>query len=321
MKSRHRFAFIYSALYTGYAMSAMGAAAAPPPWAYPVNQLASTVAAVTTNTVRVPDSAMSFLPSQLADVFNVPDWHPQDHPVMPKIVAHGRKPTLFACGYCHLANGAGRPENANLAGLPFGYIAQQLAAFKSGARGNPVPQRLPAQFMIAIAKAATDSEIRVAAKYFSSLPPQSRVSVVETTTVPHTHVDGWSLAADKSLPQEPIGMRIIELARDRDRFENRDDRTEYVAYVPTGSLSAGENLVKKGGTDTLACVDCHGADLKGSAIGPRIAGRSPSYIVRQLLDIQSGFRTGAGVAPMQAVVRALNQGDMVSIAAYVATLR
>lgn len=240
---------------------------------------------------------------------------------MPSIVAHGRKPALFACGYCHLANGAGRPENANLAALPFSYIVQQIAAFKSGMRGNRVVERLPAQFMISIAKAATDAEIRVAAKYFSSLPPQTRVSVVETAIVPHTHVDGWSLAVDKSSPQEPIGRRIIELARDRDQFENRDDRTEYIAYVPAGSLIAGKNLVKTGGAGTPACVDCHGADLRGSAIGPRIAGRSPSYVMRQLVDIQSGFRSGPSLAPMQEVVKHLSEADMISIAAYVATLR
>jgi cytochrome c553 len=318
MKSRYHIAFICTALCTGYAISAT---VAPPPWAYPVNPRASPVPRVADNPVHVPDSVKSFLPSQLADSFNVADWHPQDHPVMPKIVARGHKPSQFACGYCHLANGAGRPENANLAGLPFSYIVQQVAAFKNGTRGNPVPQRLPAQFMMAIAKAATDSEIRAAAKYFSGLPPQSRVSVVETLMVPRTHVAGWSLAADNSSPRQPIGTRIIELARDRDRFENRDDRAEYIAYVPAGSLSAGENLVKTGGKNTLACVDCHGADLKGSAIGPRIAGRSPSYLVRQLVDIQSGFRKGTEVAPMQAVVKRLNEDDMISIAAYVATLR
>jgi cytochrome c553 len=309
---------ICAALCAGQAMAET---VAPPSWAYPVNAAAVAGVSVPNTPVRVPHSPISFLPSHLADLFSVPDWHPQDHPVMPEIVARGEKPALFACGYCHLANGAGRPENANLAGLPSSYIVQQVAAFKSGTRGNPVPERLPAQFMMIIAKAATDSDIQSAAKYFSSLPPQSRVSVIETTLVPHTHVYGWSLAADKSLPREPIGARIIELARDRDQFENRDDRTEYIAYVPHGSLKAGEKLAKTGGADIPACVDCHGSDLRGTPIGPRIAGRSPSYIVRQLIDIQSGSRADAGVAPMQGVVKRLSEGDMISIAAYVASLR
>jgi cytochrome c553 len=91
--------------------------------------------------------------------------------------------------------------------------------------------------------------------------------------------------------------------------------------VPIGSVKAGEALVKSGGASrTAACAGCHGADLKGLGMVPRIAGRSPSYIVRQLFDIQSGARVGAGVAPMQEVVKHLNVDDLVSIAAYLATL-
>ena len=66
---------------------------------------------------------------------------------------------------------------------------------------------------------------------------------------------------------------------------------------------------------------CHGADLKGAGIVPTIAGRSPSYIVRQLVDIQSGFRVGTGVAPMVEVVKQLRVEEIIAIAAYLATLR
>jgi cytochrome c553 len=57
------------------------------------------------------------------------------------------------------------------------------------------------------------------------------------------------------------------------------------------------------------------------AIVPSIAGRSPSYIVRQLFDIQSGAHVGTDVAPMAEVVKQLKVEDMISIAAYLATLR
>jgi hypothetical protein len=55
--------------------------------------------------------------AQLHDLFGVPDWYPGDHPPMPEIVSRGRKPATFACGFCHLPAGHGRPENSNLAGL------------------------------------------------------------------------------------------------------------------------------------------------------------------------------------------------------------
>jgi cytochrome c553 len=53
---------------------------------------------------------------------------------------------------------------------------------------------------------------------------------------------------------------------------------------------------------------------------PGIAGRSPSYIVRQLTDVQNGKRAGTA-DPMKMVVEKLAPDDMIAIAAYVATLK
>jgi len=46
--------------------------------------------------------------------------------------------------------------------------------------------------------------------------------------------------------------------------------------------------VTSGGGKTLACATCHGADLKNLGPVPGIVGRSPSYLVRQLYDMQAG---------------------------------
>jgi len=51
-----------------------------------------------------------------------------------------------------------------------------------------------------------------------------------------------------------------------------------------------------------------------------IAGRSPSYIVRQLYDFKLGARAGIGSALMKPTVERLTMEDMVSLAAYVASL-
>ena len=83
---------------------------------------------------HVPDSAAAFTITQERDLFFAPDWHPDDHPAMPDVVAHGRRPDVRACGSCHRTEGTGGPENASLAGLPAAYIAQQIADYKSGAR-------------------------------------------------------------------------------------------------------------------------------------------------------------------------------------------
>src|SRR5476649_983910 len=39
---------------------------------------------------HVPDSAAAFTITQERDLFFAPDWHPDDHPAMPDVVAHGR---------------------------------------------------------------------------------------------------------------------------------------------------------------------------------------------------------------------------------------
>jgi len=219
----------------------------PPPWAYPVDP-PGLVAPTDDGTLRhVPDSAISFTLNQVRDGFVSPDWHPADHPPLPEVVAHGRKPAVMACGYCHRAEGTGGPENASLAGLPAAYIIQQMREFKSGARSTSVPLRAPPKNMIAVSKAVTDVEIQEAAAYFSSLKPKSVIRVVETDAPPQTHVHGWHLADLKNNLTEPIGARIIEVPEDLEQFVSRDSRSQFIAYVPPGSIEKGKALASTGG--------------------------------------------------------------------------
>jgi cytochrome c553 len=61
--------------------------------------------------------------------------------------------------------------------------------------------------------------------------------------------------------------------------------------------------------------------LRGNGNVPPIAGRSPSYIVRQLYDIHNGARSGSIAVQMRTPVRKLQLDDMISIAAFVSSLR
>ena len=149
--------------------------------------------------------------------------------------------------------------------------------------------------------------------------PKQNIRLVETDSVPKTFVAGWFLADAKTGEKEPIGQRIIEIPEDLDQFESRDPRARFIAYAPVGSVKRGEALVTTGGGKTLPCAACHGADLKGMGAVPPIAGRSPSYMVRQLYDLQSGARAGAGAAQMKPVVENLTVDEMTSIAAYLTT--
>jgi cytochrome c553 len=166
----------------------------------------------------------------------------------------------------------------------------------------------------------SDAEVGAAAQYFSGLKPHNRTRVIETATVPHTRVAGWFLAAVADAPREPIGHRIIEVPADLERFEQRDAHIRILAYVPPGSIHNGYRLVHTGGAGrTMVCSGCHGADLRGTGKIPAIADRSPSYLVRQLFDIQAGVRAGAATQPMNDVVRQLRVDDMIAIASYLAS--
>jgi len=99
----------------------------------------------------------------------------------------------------------------------------------------------------------------------------------------------------------------------------RDPRSGFIAYAPMGSINKGEALVKRGNGKTVECGVCHGADLQGLGPVPGIAGRSPSYLVRQMYDMQAGARHGEWAELMKPVVAKLTDEDFVNIAAYVSS--
>ena len=292
----------------------------PPPWAYPI-QPPLTSSPDDGVPRRVPGSNVSLTLTQIRDLYAPPDWHPEDHPLMPGVVGNGRKPKTFACGYCHYPNGQGRPENSSLAGLSAGYIAQQIADYKNNLRKTSEPKMTPPPMMVDNAKSATDEDVKISAEYFAALKYQPWIKVIETDTVPKTHVAGFMLVPLEGAAMEPIGQRVIEVAQDVARTTLRDSRSGFIAYVPVGSIKRGEALITTGGQGkTTVCATCHGQDLKGLGDVPPLAGRSPSYTVRQLYDFQTGARAGLLSPLMKESVARLSIEDMVSMAAYAASL-
>ena len=294
--------------------------AEPPAWAYPMNPPGYKPHPDDGKAHRVPGSKVSFTTAQTRDLFFAPDWHPNDHAPMPAVVATGRQPNVLACGFCHRATGQGGPENANIAGLPFAYIVQQMRDFRAGARTTALPDRLPQKFMIAGSKDLTDEEINQAAAYFASIKPKKNIRVIETDTIPVPVVANWTWTNPKDGKREPLGQRIIEVPEHLAYFELRDARATFIAYAPKGSVKRGEALVKgKFPARVQACATCHGNDLKGTAIAPPIAGRSASYAMRQLYEFKAGLRTNANAAQMKSVLEKLDDDDMLAIVAYLAS--
>ena len=296
----------------------------PPTWAYPVNPPGYKLPPDDGTVRRVPGSNAGYTLTQVRDRFLAPNWHPDDYPAMPEIVASGRKPEVFACGFCHRADGPGGPENANLTGLSKPYIVRQMADFRSGARKSSVPNRGPVELKAQLAKAVSDAEIEAAAAYFASIKPRSNVRVVESATAPKVAVTAWYYTALPGNEQEPIGQRIVEIPEDAEQFASRDSRARFVAYVPEGSVKRGQVLATTGGGGrTLPCGTCHGGPaMRGVAvIGlPALAGRSPSYLVRQLYDLKHGARNGSQGVIMKSTVKDLTVDDMIALAAYLGSL-
>ena len=299
----------------------------PPAWAYnvvntpPAGGQPAAAPAPDDSPKKLPGSSGAFTLQQIRDGFGPADWYPDDHPKMPPIVASGKRPDVRACSLCHYPNGKGRPENAGVAGLPRSYFLQTMADFRSGDRKSAEARKANTNIMIAIAKGMTDEEIAAAADYFGSMKWTPWIKVVEADTVPKTRVAGGMFLKVEGGGTEPIGNRIVETPDDAEHTEVlRDPRSPFTAYVPKGSLAKGKTLVTQGGGKTVQCGVCHGPDLKGLGPVPGLAGRSPSYVVRQLFDMQHGARKGVWSELMMPVVKNLTNDDMLAIAAYTASL-
>jgi cytochrome c553 len=207
-----------------------------------------------------------------------------------------------------------------VAGLPVSFFLQTMADFRSGARKSAEPRKANTNTMITIAKGMTDEELKATAEYFGAMKWTPWIKVVETNTVPKTRSGGGMFLKLEGTATEPIGARIIETPDDTERTEAlRDPRSGFTAYVPVGSIKKGEALVKSGSRLTQ-CAVCHGADLKGLGPVPGLAGRSPSYLARQLYDMQQGARKGVWTELMMPVVANLTNDDMIAIGAYTASL-
>jgi cytochrome c553 len=304
------------------AVLAFAASTEPVPWAYAIPPAAPAGAAAPapdTSIKHLEGSSGAFTRAQISDRYGPADWYPGDHPTMPDVVAHGKKPEVWACGLCHYPNGKGRQENAGVAGLPVSYFIQTMYDFRNGVRKSAEPRKNNTNLMVQFAKNMTDDEIKAAAEYFGAMKWTPWIKVIETTTVPKTHNNNGMFLVEGN-EKEPLGKRILETPVNGEATEVlRDPHSSFLAYVPPGSIKRGEALVTKNNAKTTQCASCHGADLKGLGPVPGIAGRSPSYLMRQMNDMKQGARNGTWTQLMKPVVANLSEEDMLDIVAYTAS--
>ncbi|TAN06399.1 MAG: hypothetical protein EPN38_09175 [Rhodanobacteraceae bacterium] len=310
---------------SGHGRSASNASiAAAEAWAFPVFPPPPDPHAPKPNpdsVLHVTGSTVTYTQAEFSDTN--PDWFPEDHPPVPHIVADGRKPAR-ACAECHTISGAGVPATATLDSLPKAYIRAQLAAFQAGERGMGGPATV--HDMVDEARALSPADAQQAIDYFSATQFVPRVRVIEAAMVPKTHWKFFVRVPDTDGAREPIGDRIIETPVDFRDYSHADGHVSYIAYVPPGSIAHGASIANKGAGAAAACESCHGAHLEGSnmpgiGVVPPLAGRSPTYIARELILFHLDRRTDPAAAPMRVEAAQLTVPEMVAVAAYAASVR
>lgn len=268
----------------------------------------------------LPGSTLRFTRNETYADYAPADWYPAEHPAMPDIVAHGHAPLrLRACALCHYANGQGRMENAAVAGLPEAYILQQLQSFADGTRRSADVRKANTNEMAMIAARLTGEERRQAAAYFAAMPLRPSVRIIESAAAPQVQATSNGLMLPVGgAPTVPLGRRIIVVPETpQQTLLSRDPHGLWLAYVPVGSVAAGAQLAASGGGRAQPCALCHGPALRGLADIPGIAGRTPTYLMRQLWDFRQGARHSV---LMQPVAQSLSAADMLNLSAYLASL-
>ncbi|MDB4917461.1 MAG: cytochrome c class, partial [Gemmatimonadetes bacterium] len=202
------------------------------------------------------------------------------------------------------------------------YIVRQIEDMKTGARKSAMAGWAPFNNMHRVADSVTAAEARAAAKYFAGIPARRHFNVVERAEIPVAYQVAFVYAIKKDGGTEPLGDRFIEVADDLERHELRDPKATYTAFVPPGSIATGKRIATaKEKIPLRACASCHGPALLGVGPIPPIAGRSPSYLFRQLLAFRNGARVTQTSAPMQKVTASLTLDEMIAVSAYAGSLR
>jgi cytochrome c553 len=280
---------------------------------------------------RLEGSQESFTMGEVWNFYGPADWYPQDHPPAPDIVAFGREGDgIPACAMCHMHNGQGLMQNGSVIGLSEEYILRQLHEFNAGLRESSDTNKSNSYAMAAIGRKLTEEDMQTAAAYYSKIKPQKWVEVVESDVVPQFKASTNGLFTKVSDETGPLGERLIEMPKDAfEATRLRSPRGQWIAYTPVGSLERGKLLVETGSTiengetvfgRTIPCAACHGGDMRGSFLGPTIAGRSPSYLARQMFDFQSGSRAGEKAVLMIPTLQNLTNNDVIAIVAYISSL-
>ncbi len=86
--------------------------------------------------------------------------------------------------------------------------------------------------------------------------------------------------------------------------------------VAASAQAAGDTAAGK--AQSAKCAGCHGADGRGNAENPPLAGNDVQYFVKQMHDYKSGARKHS---LMNMMAKPLSDQDIADLAAYYASLK
>jgi len=119
----------------------------------------------------------------------------------------------------------------------------------------------------------------------------------------------------RNAPEDAAMRGFVATMSDADMLE----MAKYASTQPwpkVEPISTDAALIKKGAYATAlgGCVGCHFNDWKGFSANPRIGYQSTAYLAATMRQFRSGSR--ANSPGMSDLVRALDEGDIDAVAAY-----
>jgi len=225
---------------------------------------------------------------------------------MPSIVAGTVAPqpqtVVRSCGLCHYPNGKGRPENAGVpvcCRLHLGATGR-LQKWRAKNRGSG---KRNTAVMSGNAAGITDEEAMAAAQYFSldeddPLDQGSR----DGNSGEDRNVGGFFVPLEGK-ETEPIGQRILK-CRLIPRLTRciATQESGWIAYAPMGSVKKARtwSLEARGQDSRVRRMPWRGFEGNGNFPHWRAV---PSYLARQLYDIQKIYAQRPGTQLMRQLFR------------------
>ncbi len=164
-------------------------------------------------------------------------------------------------------------------------------------------------------------EIDASAKYFAQQKLRRRVYVIESLRIPRAERAAWIY--EEVGGTEDLEDRLLEVTNELVRHERRDDRLEYIGLCATRQHQPRQ--APRGHGRWLARLrpvlpPAISPNLKGTDKIPPIAGRSPTYLLRQMLAFRNAARAGEAAQQMKPVVEKLTLNEMIDVSAYLGSL-